>query len=81
MQGFNGPSGLKKALTTVRREDFVSAVTERLFTYGMGRGVEYYDQPTIRAIVRKTESGNYPMRDLIEAIALSNPFQMRSTAD
>jgi hypothetical protein len=74
---FNGPSGLKKALTTVRRDEFASAVVERMLTYALGRGVEYYDQPVVRAIVRETDPGEYRMRDVITAIVLSRPFQMR----
>lgn len=78
---FTGPSGLKKALTTVRREEFASTVVERLLTYALGRGVEYYDQPAVRAIVRQTESGEYRMHDLVTAVVLSTPFQMRRSAD
>ena len=74
---FVGPSGLKKALTTVRRDQFADAVVERLLTYALGRGVEYYDQPVVRAIVRQTDPGEYRMRDVITAIVLSRPFQMR----
>jgi hypothetical protein len=74
---FSGPSGLKKALTTVRRDEFASTVVERLLTYALGRGVEYYDQPVVRAIVRETGPGEYRMRDVITSIVLSTPFQMR----
>ncbi|MEO6758220.1 MAG: DUF1588 domain-containing protein, partial [Saprospiraceae bacterium] len=74
---FIGPPGLKKALTTVRSEEFASTVAERLLTYALGRGVEYYDQPAIRTIVRETKAGEYGMRDLITAVVLSKPFQMR----
>jgi hypothetical protein len=78
---FSGPSGLKKALTTVRRDQFESAVVERLLTYALGRGVEYYDQPVVRAIVHETGAGECRMRDVITAIVLSTPFQMRRSAD
>lgn len=78
---FNGPTGLKQALTTARREEFASTVVERLLTYALGRGAEYYDQPTVRAIVRESERGDYKLRDLVTAIALSSPFQMRRSAD
>ncbi len=78
---FRGPAGLKKALTTVRRDQFESAVVERLLTYALGRGVEYYDQPVIRAIVRETDAGECRMRDVITAIVLSTPFQMRRSPD
>jgi mono/diheme cytochrome c family protein len=49
---FEGPAGLKKVLATGRRDEFVSTVTEKLLTYGLGRGVEYYDMSAVRAILR-----------------------------
>jgi len=78
---FEGPTGLKKVLATGRRDEFVSTVTEKLLTYGLGRGVEYYDMPAVRAIMRKTEANQYRLRDLIVAVASSVPFQMRRSAD
>lgn len=72
---FSGPSGLKKAMTTSKREEFASTVTEKLLTYGLGRGLEYYDQPAVRAILRETDGGGYRMRDLIQAIVMSTPFR------
>ena len=72
---------MKKVMATTRREEFVSTVVDRLLTYGLGRGVEYYDMPTLRAIMHKTEANQYQLRDLIVAVAASSPFQMRRTAD
>jgi len=77
---FDGPGGLKEILTTVRREEFVSTVTEKLLTYALGRGVEYYDQPAIRAILHESERNDYKLEDLIEAVIDSTPFQMRRSA-
>ena len=77
---FDGPGGLKEILTTVRREEFVSTVTEKLLTYALGRGVEYYDQPAIRAILHESERNDYRLDDLIEAVVDSTPFQMRRSA-
>jgi hypothetical protein len=78
---FDGPAGLKRVLATGRRDEFVSTVTEKLLTYGLGRGVEYYDMPAVRAIMRQTEANQYRLRDLILAVASSVPFQMRRSAD
>jgi len=78
---FEGPAGLKKVLVTGRRDEFVSTVIEKLLTYGLGRGVEYYDMPAVRAIVRQTEANEYRLRDLILGVASSVPFQMRRSAD
>ena len=49
---FSGPAGLKKALLTDHRDEFLSTFTAKLLTYALGRGLEYYDQPAIRAIDR-----------------------------
>jgi len=78
---FEGPAGLKKVLVTTRRDEFVSTVTEKLLTYGLGRGVEYYDKPTLRAIMRQTEGNQYRLKDLIMGVVTSMPFQMRRSAD
>ena len=74
---FNGPSGLKDIMTTSRREEFANTVTEKLLTYGLGRGLEYYDQPAVRSILRECGPGDYRMRDLIQAVVMSTPFQQR----
>ena len=52
-------------------------MTEKLLTYGLGRGLEYYDQPAVRSILRETAANEYRMRDLIQAVVMSTPFQMR----
>jgi mono/diheme cytochrome c family protein len=78
---FEGPAGLKNVLVTTRRDEFVSTVTEKLLTYGLGRGVEYYDKPTLRAIMRQTEGNQYRLKDLIMGVVTSMPFQMRRSAD
>jgi mono/diheme cytochrome c family protein len=78
---FNGPTGLNKALTTVRREEFATTVASKILTYALGRGLEYYDQPVVRSILRETSAGDYRLRDLITATVMSTPFQMRRSPD
>ena len=51
--------------------------TERLLTYAMGRGVEEYDRPVIRRIVREAASDDYRWSSIILGIVKSAPFQMR----
>jgi hypothetical protein len=58
-------------------EIFVGALTEKLLTYAMGRGVAYYDMPTVRAIVRDARRTNYSFSSLISGVVNSAPFQMR----
>jgi len=56
----------------------VHTLAEKLMTYAIGRGVEYYDQPAIREIVRKIAADNFSWSSLILAVTRSTPFQYRS---
>ena len=51
--------------------------TANLLAYAMGRRVEHYDQPSIRAIVRDAEADEYRMSTFILGVVRSDPFQMR----
>jgi mono/diheme cytochrome c family protein len=73
---FDGIAGLEKALLS-RPEVFVGTFAEKLLTYALGRGVEYYDAPAIRAIVRDSRAQNFRVSSLILGIVKSAPFQMR----
>ena len=72
----SGPASLTAALLK-RPESFVTTVTEKLLTYGLGRGVEYFDAPAVRTIVREAADDDYRWSALIAGIARSVPFQMR----
>ena len=52
-------------------------MTEKLLTYALGRGLDYYDMPTVRAIVRDAAPANYRFSSLVLGIVDSAPFQMR----
>ncbi len=71
---FEGPAGLREVLLS-RRELFVETFTERLLTYALGRGVEEYDRPVIRRIVRQVDEPRWS--SIILGIVKSAPFQMR----
>ncbi|MGD8339452.1 MAG: DUF1592 domain-containing protein [Gammaproteobacteria bacterium] len=58
-------------------ERFVSAVTEKLLMYALGRNVQYYDRPAIRAIVRRAAEDDYRFSALVRGIVTSVPFKMR----
>jgi hypothetical protein len=73
---FRGVAGLEQALLD-RPELFVRTLTEKLLTFALGRGVEYYDAPAVRKIVRDAKADNYRFSRLILGIASSTPFQMR----
>lgn len=73
---FEGVAGLQKALLG-RPELFVTTVTEKLLTYSLGRGVEYYDAPAVRKIVREARTQDYRFSSLLLGVVNSAPFQMR----
>ena len=56
---------------------FVATLTEKLLTYALGRGVEHYDMPAVRSILRQAARDDYRFTSLIRAIVESAPFQMR----
>jgi hypothetical protein len=72
----DGPGELREALLA-RSDAFVTTLTEKLLTYALGRGIEYSDMPTVRAIVREAEKADYRFSALIEGIVLSEPFLTR----
>ena len=73
---FRGVDGLENALMA-RPELFVTTLTENLLTFALGRGVEYYDAPAVRKIVKDAEKDQYRFSSLILGIVKSVPFQMR----
>jgi hypothetical protein len=75
---FVGVDGLEAALLS-RPELFAGQVTEALLTFALGRGVDYYDAPAIRKILREAERDEYRFTSLILGIVESVPFQMRSS--
>jgi hypothetical protein len=76
---FDGANGLVDVL--MRHPDQVAgAVTERLLTYALGRGVEYFDAPAVRAITREAGAHGYRFSSLVLGIVRSTPFQMRMSA-
>jgi mono/diheme cytochrome c family protein len=73
---FEGVAGLKRALLN-RPELFVSTLTEKLMMYGLGRGLDYYDAPAVRAVVRDARQTDYRFSSIIAGIVKSPPFRMR----
>jgi hypothetical protein len=72
---FDGPDGLRSTL--LRSDRFVSTLTEKMLTYALGRGLEYYDAPSVRAILRGAAQDDYRFSNLIVGIVQSAPFRMR----
>jgi hypothetical protein len=73
---FRGIDGLEDALLA-HPELFVSTLTENLMTFALGRGVEYYDAPAVRKIVRDAGKNGYRFSSLVLGIAKSASFQQR----
>jgi hypothetical protein len=73
----DGPGALRDALVA-QKTQFVKAVTEKLLTYMLGRGLEYYDAPAVRAIDHEAAAGDYRWSSLVSGIVKSSPFQMRT---
>src|SRR5262249_24113750 len=74
-----GPAGLRQVLLG-HSDLFARTFTEKLLTYGLGRGVDYYDMPVVRSIVRSSAQANNRFSAYVLGIVNSVPFQMR-TAD
>ena len=72
----DGPASLRKALLD-RREAVAAAATEKLLTYALGRRVEYFDMPAVRAVVADAARTEYRFSSLIAGIVKSVPFQMK----
>jgi len=75
---FESVTGLKHALLA-RSDRFVGAVTEKLLTFALGRGIEPYDGPALRAVVRSSRPDEYRFETVVLNIVKSTPFQMRSS--
>jgi hypothetical protein len=72
----DGPAGLRQVLVN-HSAQFLTNVTNKLLTYALGRGVEYYDAPAVRSILRDAAPQDYRFSSLILGIVKSAPFQMR----
>ena len=78
---FHGPAELQQVLLEGKREEFVATATERLLTYALGRGVEAYDAPAVRSIIREAATSDYRWSSLFVGIVKSTPFQMRRSRE
>ena len=72
----DGPGALRQILMA-KPEIFAGVFAEKLMTYGLGRGLQYYDMPTVRAIVRDAGHNDYRFSSIVLGIVKSTPFQMK----
>lgn len=75
-ESFNGPAELKKVLLG-RKDEFVRNLTEKMLAYALGRGLEYYDQPTVKEIGDALARGDFKSTALVLEIVKSYPFRYR----
>jgi hypothetical protein len=80
---FDGLGGLADLLVSSKKAEFIHCVAEKLLTYGLGRGLEYYDQCAVNDIVAAWEREDYRFAALVVEVSKSEPFrkrrQLRST--
>jgi hypothetical protein len=75
----DGVVALRRALL-VHDEMLMRTITEKLMTYALGRGLQAYDMPVVRAIVRGAARDEYRFSAIVQGIVGSMPFQMRASA-
>lgn len=78
-ESFSGVRDLKRVLVENHRVEFYRTITEKLMTYVLGRGIEYYDVPTVDNIVAELERDNGRFSTLLLGVLESAPFQLRRT--
>jgi hypothetical protein len=74
----DGAVGLRQALVN-QQDIFVGVMTEKMLTYALGRGLEYYDMPAVRKIVQDSRNDNFRFSSMIMGIVKSTPFQMKES--
>jgi len=77
---FDGYEELQRILAEEKQKQFVGMLADKLLTYALGRGLEYYDQPAVEQIVDETMAGGYRFSALVRAIVFSVPFQYERSA-
>jgi hypothetical protein len=75
-KSFKGPGELKTILKD-KKELFARNLTEKLLTYAVGRGVEYYDRPTVDRVTAAMAQNDYKFSTLVIELVKSDPFRMR----
>ena len=71
----DGPAGVRNFVLKYK-DQYVQNVVSNLLTYALGRGTEYDDMPTVRALVAKSAGENYKLKTIIEAITATDVFRM-----
>ncbi len=80
-ESFTTVAELKNLLATSRKKDLYRCISEKLLTYAIGRGVEHHDSTTIHLLTERLETNGGQLRELIQGIVESVPFQKRRGDD
>ena len=72
----DGAAGLRQALAA-QPVVFVGVMTEKMLTYAVGRGIEYYDMPAVRKVVQDARNKDFRFSSIVLGIVRSTPFQMK----
>jgi hypothetical protein len=75
-QSFNGPAELK-AILKEQKDLFASNLAEKMLVYALGRGVEWYDDPTLNRVTQALSKNDYRFSTLAIEIVKSDPFRLR----
>ena len=75
---FEGTAGLRKLLLD-HSDEFISAVSEKLLMYALGRNLQYYDAPAVRGITREAAAKGNTFSAMVLGVVKSTPFQMRQS--
>ena len=70
-------TGLRRILATQKSDYFIRSLTEKMLTYALGRGLEYYDQRAVDRIVMRLKKNDFRFNELIIGIVTSLPFDMK----
>ncbi|MEX2382913.1 MAG: DUF1592 domain-containing protein [Opitutales bacterium] len=76
-EAFYGAEELRAVLLEARREEFLRAISSKMLTYALGRGVEYYDRCAITEISEELAANGYTFSTLVIEVVKSTPFQLR----
>ena len=75
-ENFNGPKELKRILVKTKKDEFVRCLAEKILTYALGRGLEFYDKCAVDQICKEMQRNDYRISALIRGVVNSTPFQM-----
>jgi hypothetical protein len=76
-ESFKGPAELRSVLLAKKKEEFVRCLAEKVLTYALGRGLEYYDKCAVNSIAKGLAENHYTFSALVLEVVKSVPFQMR----